>query len=303
MRTHSTYPRQLGYSLVELVTVMALTGVLAVGLGNLLQHPFRGYAAVSRRAELVALTDVATGRLARDIRRALPNSIRIGAGGTAIEFLHTAGGARYRATPGVNDPGGSEETDHTDASDWLSFGGDQSWNLIGRLSLPGLIYGAALPGGTRIAIYPASSNLWSEAAANAAAGSISPGAVSVTVINDGDEDQIRLGANHQFTLESPARRLFVVDTPVTYLCESGGSSADLYRIDHYAISANQPIQRGAAPLATGNQTLMGESIERCEFTYAGGTASRAGIVTVEIVLAQSDERIRLLKQIQVENAP
>ena len=123
--------RRRGFSMVELVTVIGLTGVLTVGLANILRHPMNGYAAVSRRTELVALADVTLNRMVRDLRQALPN-IRVGGGGRVLELLHTSGGGRYRREPGINDLGGPAEEDHTAASDQLSFGGDGSHSWCSR---------------------------------------------------------------------------------------------------------------------------------------------------------------------------
>ena len=287
--------------MVELVTVMALTGILAAGLGNLLQHPMNGYADVSRRAALVAAADVAVGRLARDLRAALPNSVRTGASGNAIEFLHTIAGARYRREPGINDPGGASETDHTSDQDWLSFGGDQRWNILGRFSSPQIPYGTALPTGSRIAIYPTGTGLWAEAATGTNPAALSPAALSITVFDDGDEDQIRLSGAHRFSHESPARRLYVVDSPVSFVCDLGDNA--LFRIDGYAAASVQPTDRSAAPLSLGSSARMSDHVESCRFGYVAGTASRAGIVTIEIVLEEEGERVRLLQQVQIGNAP
>ena len=79
--------RQRGFSLVELTVTIAITGIVTVGLAHLLRHPMDGRAAVARRAELVALGDVALDRLVDDIESALPRSVRIGAGGTALELM------------------------------------------------------------------------------------------------------------------------------------------------------------------------------------------------------------------------
>jgi MSHA biogenesis protein MshO len=287
--------------MIELVTVMALTGVLAVGLGNLLQHPLNGYAAVSRRAELVTLADIAVGRLARDLRQALPNSLRVAGSGDAIEFLHTVAGARYRLEPGINDPGGPGEVDHTHSNDWLSFGGDRRWNLLGRLTTPPFTYGTPLPSGTRIAIYPTGTGLWAEAAANTSPSVITPSTLSITITDDGDEDQIRLSADHRFPYESAARRLYLVDSPTTYLCDP--TEAALFRIDGYPAAASQPTVRTSTPLSNGSSARMSDHVELCRFSYLPGTASRAGIVTIEIVLEDGGERVRLLQQVQIGNAP
>lgn len=287
--------------MIELVTTIALTGVLTVGLAKLLQYPMQGYAAVSRRAELVALADISMRRMTRDLRRALPNSVRVTGGGTVLELLHTNGGARYRLEPGTNDAGGPAEQDHTAPADWLSFGGDASWNVLGRFQNLTFGYGTPLPAGTRAAVYPTGSNVWSEAALDASPASITPSTTTLTIVDDADEDQLRLSASHRFALESPSSRLYVVDTPVTYFCDLAGAS--LWRIDGYPIASVQPTSRTSAPLSAGRSARAADRIEQCRFDYVPGTPTRSGLVSVEIALANAGERVRLLQQVQVHNAP
>src|SRR5690606_958023 len=57
----------------------------------------QSFSDVSRRAELVDIADNALQRMTRELRDALPNSIRINPGGNALEFLNTTTGGRYRA--------------------------------------------------------------------------------------------------------------------------------------------------------------------------------------------------------------
>lgn len=293
--------RSAGLSLIEMVTVISLTGILSVGLAQLLQHPMNGYVAVSRRAELVALADLAIGRLTRDLRSALPNSVRIAGGGTRLELMHTTGGARYRREPGVNDPGGPDEHDHRAATDRLSFGGDQRFNVLGRFQDLAAPHGVPLPAGHRVAIYPTGANVWAEAASAAGPGVITPAATSVTIVDDGDEDQVVLSSAHRFRFSSPNGRLFIVDTPVSYLCDS--AEAALWRIDRYPPTASQPASLTTAPLAAGRVQRAADRVERCAFDYRPGSPTRAGLVTIEIVLESHGERVRLLQQVQVQNAP
>lgn len=285
-----------------MTTTIALTGILAVGLSNLLQHPMNGYAAVSRRSELVALGDLAMTRMARDLQQALPNSVRAGGSGDTLELLLASGGGRYRIAPGVNEAVGSQPPeDHSDATDWLSFGGDASFNLLGRFQSLDFTYGVPLRAGSRLAIYPTGESVWAEAALNRSPSAITPATSSITVVDDGDEDQLQLDVEHIFQLESPSFRVYVVETPVTYLCD--GADRSLWRIDGYWIATTQPRNRFAAPLSSGSSARAADLVEECRFTYVPGTASRAGLVTVELVLETGGERVRLLRQVQVQNAP
>ncbi len=290
-----------GFTIIELVVVIVLVGVLSVGLAELLRNPMQGYIAVSRRAELVALADLTLNRMTRDLRRALPNSVRVAGGGQALELLHTVDGARYRTNPGINNPGGPGQVDHTAASDWLSFGGDTRFNILGRFQNLGVSAGTALAGGTRVAVYPTGNGIWSEAAGGANPGTITPSGTTITLLDDGDEDQLHLSANHRFSLTSPNLRVFLVDTPITYLCDP--TDAALWRIENYAIAASQPTSRSAAPLSGGSAARTTDLVESCSFDYASGTPSRSGLITLKIVLERDSERVRLLQQVQVFNAP
>lgn len=289
--------RRAGLSTIEMVTVIALTGVLSVALAGLLRHPMQGHAAVSRRAELVELADLALLRMSRDLRMALPNSVRVSPSGDAIELLHVLAGARYRAEPGLN-PGG---TDHTDASDWLSFGGDARWNLLGRVANLAFDYGIPLAAGTRVAVHPTSSSIWGVAAAGSGNAVITSATNRVTLVDDGDEDQIVLASAHRFVHPSPRARLYLVEGPVSYLCDGG--AAALWRVDGYAVTAAQPTSPTAAALASGRSARAADRVERCRFDYVPGTPARSGLVTVELVLASDGERVRLLHQVPIPNAP
>lgn len=290
-----------GLTTIEVVTAIVLTGILSVGLAGILRHPMQGYAAVSRRSELVDLADVALLRMSRDLRMALPNSVRVGPSGDALELLHAAAGGRYRAEPGINGAGSASPRDHTNATDWLSFGGDARWNLIGRVSSLSFTYGTALAAGTRVAIYPTGSDVWTAAAADASPSIITASTNRVTLSDDGDEDQITLASAHRFSFASPRSRLYLVDSPVSYVCDT--KQQVLWRIERYAIAASQPTSLAAAPLSAGSTARVADRVERCVFQYLPGTPARSGLVSLELVVVNEGERVRLHQQVPIPNAP
>ena len=101
---------------------MTVSVVVVSFVALFITAPVQGFTDQSRRAKLVDAADSALSRMGRDVRRALPNSIRTtGTGGrVALELLGTIDGARYRAQP----PG--------DAADLLDItAADDAFDVIG----------------------------------------------------------------------------------------------------------------------------------------------------------------------------
>jgi len=191
--------RRKGFSLVEMITVIVIIGVMAAASGSFIARPMVGYRDLNRRAALVQVADQALRRMSRDLRRALPNTVRVSAGADAIEFLHAVDGGRYRSEAG-SDGGG---TSHTAAEDILSFGSDDAFNLLGGLQSLAFSYGTPLAAGHRLAVYATGPTIYAEAATSANPGSITPSTTTITITADGDEENLALSSPFRFALESP----------------------------------------------------------------------------------------------------
>lgn len=94
----SSMLRQTGFTLVEAILVIVITGILAAVVAVFIRAPVDGYFDSVRRAELTDQADVALRRITRDVRLALPNSLRVTTSGgvSYIEFIMTSAGGRYR---------------------------------------------------------------------------------------------------------------------------------------------------------------------------------------------------------------
>ena len=257
-----------GFTLIELIVVIVIVGILSALGGQFIVAPVTGYVDLSRRAKLVDQAEMALRRMQRDIRHALPNSIRVN--GTYIEMLLTEDGGRYRRYP---DPDtGGEILDFSTV--------DASFDVLGSLSRQPsagqhlVVYNVTTAGST--------GNAYAAAADNRAA-----------IADTSTIDRIDLSPGFQFANASPTQRFFVVDGPVSYACENGL----LNRYDGYTISQAQPTAgMGAAALVT-------RGISDCEFTYDPGATQRAGLVTMRLTLEEQGETITLLHQVHVVNAP
>jgi MSHA biogenesis protein MshO len=96
--------QQAGFTLVEMIMVIVITGIIGGMVAVFLKAPIQQYMDVARRAELTDIADTAIRRMARDVRTAVPNSVRIANCGAnpCVEYLPTKDGGRYRADTGGN---------------------------------------------------------------------------------------------------------------------------------------------------------------------------------------------------------
>ncbi|MCZ6668077.1 MAG: type II secretion system protein [Gammaproteobacteria bacterium] len=278
--------KQAGFSLFELILVIVLLGIMASGAGLLITSPIDAYIDQVRRQLLVDQAEMALRQIARDVRRALPNSIRttsVGAG-WALEMVNTSDGARYR-----DEIGGVYLAD-TDILNFTST--DDQFNFLGLLDLADLT-------GQRLVIYnTAPANIYSDAASGASLGIITPAATTLTLTAPppGIENHIAMSTPFQFSQQSPGQRAFFVDGPISYICDP--AIGRITRYSNYAYTAAQP-----APPAGAAQGPVVTQLAGCSINYTAGTAQRGGIITLEISLSDSGESITLLHQVHVDNVP
>jgi MSHA biogenesis protein MshO len=274
MRCRRRQLRTRGVTLIEMVIVVAITAIIAVGVAVFISRPFEGYVDSARRAELTDIADTALRRMTRDLRSALPNSIRMTTVGptTYLEYLQTSGGGRYRAD---KDNGGTGD-------ELLFTGADSSFDVVGPMP--------PLATGDSIVIYNLAA---SGTIANAYSGDNRRAYSSSTGNN------ITISPNTPFPYPSPGKRFQVVKHAVTYACNS--ASGQLRRYWNYGISASQPTPPGGP-----DNALLADSITSCEFTY-NEAGARTGVVGLALTVARDSEsgseRVRLFQQVHVNNAP
>lgn len=287
---------QRGFTLIELVIAISLTGIVISFVAMFIVAPVRAYNAQAKRAELVDAADSVLRLMARDIRSALPNSVRVRQNGTvwAIEMLNAVDGVRYRHTG--SPANAAQELNF--ASPDNSFATLSKFDSITRGAQPGArlsIYNVGIPG----------------ADAYAEVNVITPASTTVTIVDNPSspttEDLITLSSGFQFAYPSPAKRVFLVSGPISYLCDQ--STNTMRRYVGYSMNALHTNRDSAAELnsAGASSSLVANRVGTCSFDYAEGTATRAGLVTLRVTFSQTfdgnTESISLLHQVHVENAP
>jgi MSHA biogenesis protein MshO len=270
-----------GFTLIEMIIVMLIISIMAGIIYTIIVGPMQAYVDVEKRMRLVDIADTALQRMTREIRLALPNSIRITAGPT-IEFLRTLDGGRYRAKPaggaGVGVCGGAI------AQDRLNFAltGD-CFEVMGSLTNAGLIdtTGTCIDSSSDcLVIYNTG-----QTGANAYADD-NMADITVATINS-----ISFTGAPPFPNKSPRQRFFIVDTPVSFVCGGG----QITRHDDYTIGG-----------AVGAGDLLINQVNICDFTYDPGSATRSGLVSFSITIQDSTlggGSVTLLQQVHVDNQP
>ena len=283
--------RQRAFTLVELVVTIALSLIVVSFMAQFMSVPVQGYADQARRAELVDLADISLRRLAREIRNALPNSLRVRVNGpvVALEMLAVEDGARYRDTP---PPAGSDNH--------LEFAlADTDFNTVGgftNIAKPFSssshylsVYNVGVPG----------------ADAYELANVITPPGTTISIAASGvgGEDRVQVSPAFQFSFASPDKRIFLVNGPVTWLCDT--ASGTLYRYSGYAIASNQASRDSGPELAAAGalSSQVTEKVSTCGFTYTAGTAQRAGLLTAELAISEAGETVSVLHQVHTDNVP
>ncbi|MGE5470342.1 MAG: type II secretion system protein J [Bacteroidota bacterium] len=282
--------RSRGFTLVELIMVMVLTGIIAALVSGLLKPVIGSYVDMARRAAMTDMADIALKRIGRDIRAAVPNSIRW-PNNQCIELLPSSTGGRYRMAPDTVN-GGSATLDITQAviqfdvlsemsavpaaGDWVVIGNQNTGDVyagINRAAISSVTTPATTVGLSRITLNTAS---------------FFPGGYNggrfVVVSNNGG---------------NPA---------VSYICSGADGSVDasgngkgtLYRLTR-PFSASYPT---SCP-ATAGAAILATNLKSCNFVYNPNqdTTQQSALVWIQLELTQANETIALAYGAHVDNVP
>ena len=288
----ATQGRQRGFTLVELVMVIVLMGVIGGMVAVFMKSPIDAYVAGGRRAALTDVADTVVRRMARDIQRALPNSIR-SAGDQCVEFIPTKAGGRYREA-------GSGALDFTTAV--------TSFNMLGSNDV--LPADQKIANGDLVAIFNLGiSGADAYAADNTSAISADPG-----VAGTPPETAITLEiAGKKFPFESPSRRFHVIasdEQVVRYVCVGAAGLTDLDANGRgkgtlYRQVLALPLAASACPSTapTAAAAVMAKNVSACSFDYSGPDLQRNALVSMTLSITDSSETVSLRHDVHVSNEP
>lgn len=277
-----------GFTLVESIIVILLVGILAAVSAVFIVQPFEASRDMTRRAELVDTAETLLNRMTREIRLAVPNSVRID--GNALEFLRSSTGGRYRRLP--SDGGGGNVLNPAQASGTFDvlggLPGDVTDGAAGRACADAATATEDCivinnTGTTGFDAYDADNVA---AITDATPGSSNPDTLTFD-IGGGSSPPA-------FPAHSSNQRFQVFDTVVSYIC----TGDRINRHHDYGLDASQQV-----PPSGGSVNLLARDVIACDFTYNAGAGQRHGLVTIDVTLRRDGETVRLVDQAHVVNVP
>ena len=289
-------PRERGFTLVEMVLVMVITAIVSTMLYAFIRMPVLAYSDTAARVAASDEADTVMRRLARDVRLALPNSVRVSADGTYLEYLETTAGLRYQSDDDVN-----AALTPALALSWTA--SNLEFGVIG-----GVPTDRHRP---RVGDYLVVYNL-GEGQEPGNAYNCSPGPCNRTTISAMTASTLTMASNPfpaqtaaGVALKSPGRRVHVVTGPVTYHCNL--ATRQLRRYSGYAISPVQQVSAATMPPTGAKNALLASNVDACQFAYQNSPGrQRSALLGVQLTLGfQGDARgrVQLVHQIHVNNTP
>ena len=261
--------------MIELVISMVIAAIVAGFVAMMIGSPVQAYLATSRRAELSDEAENAIRVIDDEVRRALPNSVRVGSIGNLriLEIIRVTASLSYReAWPERNAMQFGVPIGQFSVLEQPVFAGSQHVVIDNRRT------------GTR--------------SAYSLTNVITPSTTAVATTGT----DITLSTPFRFTNypdRSANQRAYLVPDlgVVRYECDLGAGVLRRYE--------SLPISNSITALAAPSTTIA-RDITACRFQALAGNAQNGGMAIVELTVSRATngsgiDRLRMVRQIRVEN--
>lgn len=227
----------LGFTLVEMVTVILILGILVVGVSSFIIFGTRIFVESSSVDQVLSQSRFAVERVTRELRSALPNSLRVNTDSLTyqcIEFVPIEASTTYLTMPIVPDAAASTGIVILD-------------NTVSAIRVNQFAW-----------IYPLiDADVYSSARQKRAQ------VKTIATAPPPLEHQVTLTFTSptRFAEASPRQRIYFGSSPVSYCFEKGpsGNELQLLRYAGYSFNAVQP-NPAAMPATMGTGVLMAQSV-------------------------------------------
>jgi MSHA biogenesis protein MshO len=289
---------QRGFTMIELVMVIVIMGLIAATLAVFFRPAMDSYLASRARADLTDQAETAMRRMVRDVRVAVPNSVR-SPGSQCFEVIPTSAGGRYRSEPDtVNDAVSC--TSSTCSAPLDTAQATTVFDTLSPLSATPAVGDWVVVGNQNPSDVYAGTNRGAISAAVTAPPNASFGRHRITLAST----QFPIGYNGgRFSIVPNAQRavFYVCSGADGTLDATGSGKGTLYRLMDYGFNAAYP---SACPSTTG-AAVLATRLRSCTFVYDPnqGATQQNGFVWMQLEVARNNESAHLAIGAHVSNAP
>jgi MSHA biogenesis protein MshO len=250
-----------GFTPIELVISIAIASIVVVFATMFIGAPIGAYEVHSRRAALVGDTTGAWPRMERDLHAALPHSLRARRNGAFVVI---------------------EMLKVTEVVRYIDPPSTAQFRVVGG--------GGATPG--YLSVMPGA-DVYAPGSLASAAG--------FTSTPQGSPGEYLVEVSSAPALPaSPMRRLFLVEGPVTYLCDEGQGT--LRRYANYAIAQFQTARDTPGAFGVAGE-LIAQGLTSCNFVVNPAVGNSLQIAAVHLTTTRNGDSITLLHTARPEYSP
>lgn len=259
--------KQAGFTLVEITFVVMILGIVAVIGSNFVVSALESYRTAQARNQLVQRGRLSLEQMARELRMALPNAVRVSAGGRCIEFMPVVAAANYQGT--VADASNNIAPQNQVATGAFGLYGTNPRHVVISPFSPADVYTSTTPAAR----------------------------VGLGAMGSAPYSSIPFSGAHRFIRNSVNRRVYLATNPVRF-CLIGGN---LIRFSNYgfltgALGEGHP---------GGSSALMSHNVQPNGIAFALSPASqnRNMAVHMRLIFLSGSTSLDLNHQVLIRNVP
>jgi MSHA biogenesis protein MshO len=299
MRPDRLPPPQRGFTLVEAIIAIVITGIVAGIVAVFVVRPIQGYLDTVRRAGMSDTADTALRRMAYEIRSAVPNSVRVDPSGRFVEFIPTRDGGRYRSQRDGAGCAVATPADPIYNVDDCSAANNNQFDVLGPP-----VTGT---NGDFVVIFNTGQRGLNPAV-DPSLDAYQPAPNNRRMIFFTTPKVRFSGTANPFPpFESPFQRFQIVPAsgPVSFGCVAaaavaGNGGLALHRFTRYRTGTDN---WSAQPVAlAGTSALLAGDLSSCSFTYQALSAANA-LLILRLAIQREGETVTLVHEVHVDNTP
>ena len=254
-----------GFTLIELVIVIVLMSIVSLAGVEVIRQSSDSYLAMNNRQTIGNSARLSVERLSREIRAALPGSVRINS--QCVEHIPILVAGRYFSLP-------------VDS-------GDTEMQVV---PVAAELQGITGP----VAVYSVGANPY-----DVSNGILSPDA-TFGVPDVSNVSDLSWSGSHSFPFRSPTNRFYMVGQPVSF-CVVGDN---LFRYSAYGYEPSQP-EVADLPAALPDRALLVQGVEGSvlPFQVADPGLTRNAMVEINLQFGIDGEFIAVTHEAQLRNVP